>query len=258
MWTVHVAALMIFFLLTIGLFSRTMSVLAFICTVSYANRITPGAYFGLDTINSMLAMYLMIGPCRAQYSVDRLWRLRRGAPDRIPASVSANVAIRLIQVHMCVVYLFSGVAKIRGSEWWEGRAAWWSLANFEYQTLPVDILHWLARHPFFVQFVSQLTVFWELSYCALIWPRLTRPWMLLLAVVMHGGIIFALGMPTFGLVMLIGNLAFISPTTVQKVFNPIARRIRLAVLGSEGQGSSGAAPRPISTPQPGAPQIVTR
>jgi hypothetical protein len=72
--------------------------------------------------------------------------------------------------------------------------------------------------------------------------------MLLLAVFVHVGIIFALGMPTFGLVMLIGNLAFVSPWTVQKFFDPVARRITLAVVG-EGQG--GAAGR-YGAPHPQA------
>jgi hypothetical protein len=243
LWSVHIAALIVFFLLMIGLFSRVMSVLAFVAAISYSNRITPGAYFGLDTINTMLAMYLVVGPCGARYSVDRLWRLRRGAAERTAPRISANVAIRLIQLHMCVIYLFSGIGKIRGPAWWEGVAAWYSFANLEYQTWDMT---WLADHPYIVNFMTQLTVFWELSYCALIWPRLTRPWMLLLAVVMHAGIIFALGMPTFGLVMLIGNLAFVSPTTVQRFFDPIARRISLAVVGSEGQGGS---PRSAGPPQ---------
>jgi hypothetical protein len=236
LWTVHIAALVVFFLLMIGLFSRVMAVLAFVAAISYSNRITPGAYFGLDTINCMLAMYLTIGPCGARYSLDRLWRLRRGGSDQVPASVTANLAIRLIQLHMCVVYLFSGLGKVRGPEWWFGEAAWYSFANLEYQTWDMT---WLGDYPLIVNFMTQLTVFWELSYCALIWPRLTRPWVLLLAIVMHGGIIVALGMPTFGLVMLIGNLAFVSPWLVQKVFDPVARRISLAVVGSEGQGSAG-------------------
>lgn len=243
LWTVHIAALIVFFLLMIGLFSRLMAVLALLAAISYSNRVTPGAYFGLDTINTMLAMYLVIGPCGARYSVDRLWRLRRGAPDRTPPSVSTNVAIRLIQVHMCVIYLFSGIGKIRGDSWWFGDAAWFSFANLEYQTWDMT---WLVDYPLLVNFMTHLTVFWELSYAALVWPRLTRPWALLLAVVMHGGIIFALGMPTFGLVMLIGNLAFISPATVQRFFDPIARRISLAVVGNEGQGGS---PRSAAAPQ---------
>jgi hypothetical protein len=58
-----------------------------------------------------------------------------------------------------------------------------------------------------------------------------------MAVIVHGGIIFALGMPTFGLVMLIGNLAFVSPKTVRKVFDPIARRISLAVIGKANRAA---------------------
>jgi uncharacterized membrane protein YphA (DoxX/SURF4 family) len=246
LWTVHLLALVVLFLLMIGLFSRTMAVLGFLITVSYANRITPGAFFGLDTINCMLALYLMLGPCGARYSVDRLLRMRRGAAIDIPLSTAANLAIRLIQVHMCVIYLFSGMGKLRGESWWHGGAVWMSVANLEYQTLDMT---WLADHPLLINFLTHLIVFWELSYCVLIWPRLTRPWMLMLAVFVHAGIIFALGMPTFGLVMLIGNLAFISPPTIQRLFDPVARRITLAVVGGEGQG--GATPsRSQGSPPP--------
>jgi hypothetical protein len=227
-WTVHIIALSVFLLLTIGLFSRVMALLAYLFAVSYANRITPGAFFGLDKINCMLALYLVIGPCGARYSVDRLWRMRRGAPTEVPPSVTANLAIRLIQVHMCIIYLFSGIGKLHGYQWVTGEASWLSFALLEYQSLDMT---WLGKFPKLLNFMTHLTVFWELTYCALVWPRLTRPWVLLMAVFVHGGIILFLGMPTFGLVMLIGNLAFVSPKTIRKVFDPIARRISLAVVG---------------------------
>jgi hypothetical protein len=236
MWTVHLVALGVFFLLTIGFFSRTMALLGFLFAVSYANRITPGAFFGLDKINTMLAMYLMLGPCGARYSVDRLWRLRRGAPTEVPPSATANIAIRLIQVHMCIIYLFSGIGKLQGEPWATGEASWLSFAMLEYQSLDMT---WLAKYPLLLNVMTHVTVFWELSYCALVWPRLTRPWVLLIAVFVHGGIVLFLGMPTFGLVMLIGNLAFVSPKTIRKFFDPVARRISLAVAGKPGRGGGG-------------------
>jgi hypothetical protein len=228
MWTVHIVALAVFFLLMIGLFSRTMALLGFLFAVSYANRITPGAYFGLDKINCMLALYLLLGPCGARYSVDRLWRLKRGAPSEVPPSSTANLAIRAIQVHLCIIYLFSGIGKLQGDSWVTGEATWISFGMLEYQSFDMT---WTAKYPLLLNFMTHATVFWELSYCALVWPRLTRPWVLLMAVLVHGGIALFLGMPTFGLVMLIGNLAFISPKTVRKVFDPLARRISLAVVG---------------------------
>src|SRR5262245_29134991 len=66
-WAVHIVALAVFLFLMLGFFSRTMAVLGFLFAVSYANRITPGAFYGLDKINTMLAMYLMVGPCGARY-----------------------------------------------------------------------------------------------------------------------------------------------------------------------------------------------
>jgi hypothetical protein len=240
LWIAHVLALLVFFFLMIGFFSRTMAVLAYVIAISYAARVTPGGYFGLDKINCMLAMYLMLGPCGARYSIDRIWRLRRGAPREASPSVAANVAIRLIQLHMCIIYLFSGLGKLQGESWWTGEAVWISSANLEYQFL-LD-LTWMANHPYLVSFMTHLTVYWELTYSALVWPRLTRPWVLLMAVIIHGGIVVAYGMPTFGLVMLIGNLAFISPETVRRWLDPAAGRVALLFAGGgAGQGRAAAA-----------------
>ncbi len=212
LWIAHVAALIVLALLTLGLYSRLMSVLAFIITASYVGR-AQGALFGLDHINLMLSMYLMLGPSGAAYSLDRLVRRPPGAADR-PArpSVAANIAIRLIQIHLCIIYLCAGTAKLTGPAWWDGTAMWKAVASLEYQSLDMT---WMAHWPLVLNLLTHVTIFWELFYCALIWPRATRPVMLALAVPLHLGIAFCLGMITFGLVMLIANLAFVPPHVVR-------------------------------------------
>ena len=232
LWTVHVAALIVFFSLMVGLFSRVAAVLAYLLAIFYANRITPGAYFGLDKINCMLAMYLMLGPCGARYSLDRLWKLRRGNSAKPPPSVAANFSIRLMQLHMCIIYLFSGLGKLQGVPWWDGEAVWMSVANLEYQSLDMT---WMAGQwfdPWLYNLMTHVTVYWELTYAFLVWNRFARPWVLLLAVAVHGGIAIALGMATFGLVMIIGNLAFLSPAFVRRWVDPVAGRVSLALAGS--------------------------
>ena len=57
-----------------------------------------------------------------------------------------------------------------------------------------------------------------------------------MAVLVHMGIVVAFGMPTFGLVMLIGNLAFVSPETVRRWVDPVANRVAQLVAGGGGQG----------------------
>lgn len=226
LWALHLGALAVFFLLTIGLWSRIMSVLACIITLAYCHRLN-GALFGLDQVNAMLATYLMLGPCGAVYSVDRWLALRRGEPEEILPSVGGNIAIRLMQLHLCIIYLFGGIGKMRGELWWDGSAVWFALANLEYQSLD---LTWLVHWPWLIALLTHITVFWETFYCFLVWPKATRPICLAIAVGVHGGIALFLGMKTFGLAMLIANIAFISPELVhslvgygQRVLAPLLR-----------------------------------
>jgi hypothetical protein len=135
--------------------------------------------------------------------------------------VAANIAIRLIQLHMCVIYFFSASAKLLGAAWWDGTAVWWAVAISEYQSIDMT---WLADWPVLVAAITYGTVFWELTYPALVWPRATRPVVLAIAVLAHGGIALFLGMITFGLVMLIGNLAFVPPDVVRSVVERWGRK----------------------------------
>ena len=211
LWAMHLVALTIFVLLTVGYRSRLMAFLAWFVTINYCHRLT-GALFGLDQINGMLAMYLMLGASGNAYSVDRYRHTARsatdGSEDRPAATIGTNVAIRLIQIHLCLIYFFGGIAKMHGSSWWDGSATWMAVSNLEYQSLD---LTWLAHYPMLTAFLSHITLLWEAYYCFLVWPRVTRPVVLLMAVCVHTGIALALGMATFGLVMLIANMAFVSP-----------------------------------------------
>lgn len=212
LWTVHVIALAIMACFMIGLFTRVTSVLTYLIAVSYVNRV-PGALFGLDQINVMLAMYLMLGPSGARYSVDS-WLANRGRAGGVEPSVTANISMRLIQLHMCVIYFFAGISKLQGPAWWDGSAMWGAVGNLEYQSYDMT---WLARWPLLVAAMTHITVLWELSYSALVWPRLTRPVVLFIAVPLHLGIALFLGMPTFGTIMIVANMAFISPGLVRRV-----------------------------------------
>jgi hypothetical protein len=215
LWSVHLAALVLFAMLTVGLLTRVAAVLAWVAALSYVGRAT-GSLFGLDQINVMLAMYLAVGPSGDAFSLDR-WLKRRkvGAALGVTPRWSANLAIRLIQIHMCVIYLFAGMAKLTGPAWWDGTAMWMAFGNLEYQSLDMT---WMADWPRLMNLMTHVTVFWELSYWALVWPRLSRPVVLLLAIPLHMGIAICLGMVTFGLIMLVGNLAFVSPALVRSIF----------------------------------------
>jgi hypothetical protein len=215
LWASHIAGLVVLALFTLGLFTRVTSILSFVVALSYVNRV-PGALFGLDQINVMLVTYLMLAPCGTAYSLDR-WLAARKAGGRLapaPPTVMANVATRLVQVHMCIIYFFAGLGKLQGETWWHGDALWGAVANLEYQTLN---LTWLADWPLLTAILTQVTAYWELTFPALVWPRLLRPIVLFIAIPLHLGIGFGLGLMTFGLVMPIALIAFVSPQLVRRL-----------------------------------------
>ncbi|MES2793513.1 MAG: HTTM domain-containing protein [Planctomycetota bacterium] len=217
LWPAHGLALVVCLFFMLGLWTRTTSILTWLITLSYAHR-APEAMYGLDQINGFLALYLAIAPSGNAYSLDR-WRATRNQPRPVspaPASITANIATRLIQVHMCVLYLFAGLSKLQGETWWDGTAIWGAFANLEYQSL--DML-WLVHHPWLVNLMTHVTVVWEITYIALIWNRLSRPIVLALAIPVHLGICCCLGMMTFGSIMLIANLAFVSPALVRAILD---------------------------------------
>ena len=210
LWPAHLAALATMVLFTLGCWTRVTGVLTWLLVISYANRAT-GAQFGLDQINGFMACYLAIGNAGATLSVDA-WRAGQGM-TRFVSDLRTNIATRLMQLHLVIVYLFAGLGKAQGDTWWNGEAIWGALASHEYQTIE---LTWLADYMWLVNLITLVALTWELGYAALIWPRLTRPIMLTLAVLVHLGIGLAMGMLTFGLIMIYANLSFIEPGWLRK------------------------------------------
>ena len=201
---VHCVGMLVVLLFTAGIQTRVTSVLAAVIAIGYCNR-SLGADFGLDQILAFLCMYCAIGNSGGAYSVDRMLAFGKSAPAP-PPSATTNIAIRLIQIHLCIVYFFAAVGKLQGETWWRGEAVWRAMASYEYQQIDMT---WLANYLPLVSAMTLVSLFWELLYPALVWPRLTRPIMLGVAVLVHLGIGVCMGMLEFGLVMLVANMAFL-------------------------------------------------
>ena len=218
-----VASLAILALFTLGIFSRVTAPLAWIVAVSTARR-SPVMLYGFDQVIATWALYLAVcGASGQAVSIDRLlsrWRvarrafaarsrdLGRGLPSGVPApSVAANLGLRLIQLHLVLIYGMAGLAKLRGDAWWNGFAVWGVVASGEFRRFD---LTWLASWPLLLNAMTHAGLIFELLYPVLIWNRRLRPLLIVTAIVMHGMIDLTLGLTEFGLAMVAGNLAFFS------------------------------------------------
>src|SRR5690606_21457263 len=115
-----------------------------------------------------------------------------------------RVGLRLLQVHLCVVYFVAGWAKAWGSQWWNGEAVWRALMMPEFSQFDVSML---VYAPFVPLLAAWATLFFEMGYPIMIAFQKARKYCLGAVIGMHVGIFFAMGLHTFALMMILWNLA---------------------------------------------------
>lgn len=265
MSVVHGGILTCAFLFLIGFGTRITSVLTWFGALCYIHR-DPAVLFGVDTMMTVLLMYLMVGPSGAALSVDRWLQCRRarrlGLPEPpLTPSVSATFALRLIQIHLCIIYFSAGLAKLQGAAWWQCTAPWATMANYEYAPMQlglyVDFLRFLAKYRWLYELTmttgSIMTLAFEIGYPFVIWqPRLRAVW-LWIALILHLGIGMCMGLRTFSLMMLAFNLAFVSPETVRRVIQRV-----LPASWRDQPPPSPEAPKPPPEPEKQVRPAVVR
>lgn len=221
----YLTCLVVLLAFTVGLWSRWTAVLAWVILVSTVRRV-PVAVFGFDQAASMIALYLAAtGASGRAVSVDRFLErfkgtrreVQRGSSvrpfdgpvgdGRPPASVAANLCLRLIQVHLCIIYGLAGLAKLQHPIWWEGWALGSLLGYSEFR--PLD-LTWLARWPMLLMLLSHGALWLEVLYPVLVWVVKMRPLVVASAVALHLGIAVTMGLYEFAAAMIVANLAFVS------------------------------------------------
>ncbi|MGE3818319.1 MAG: HTTM domain-containing protein, partial [Isosphaeraceae bacterium] len=229
-WLVALGVLACF---TVGLGSRVTAVLAWVILVSTVRR-SPVSQFGFDQAMTTWTLYLAATGASGQaVSLDRFlsrWRHARGevaparrrrdgrwtCPSGVPRpTVSANLALRLIQLHLCLIYGMAGLAKFQGPAWWNGLAIWGTLASAEFRLIDFT---GLAAYPWLLNAMTHGALALEVTYPALIWVRRLRPALLTLVVALHVGIgLTAPGLAEFALAMIAANLAFVSGTWLRSL-----------------------------------------
>jgi Vitamin K-dependent gamma-carboxylase len=114
----------------------------------------------------------------------------------------------VLQVHLCIIYIFGGLAKCAGPGWWNGNSLWRALTNTPFNIISPEILvKWKDLFP--VVGISVWLI--ELGYPLLIWSKRTRNIWLICIIVMHVAIGLTMGMYLFALVMIVLNVAAFGP-----------------------------------------------
>jgi hypothetical protein len=197
-WSLLVAALF----LLVGLFCRPTAIAAWLLHLAVVKSGSIFSY-GADGFTTIALFYLAISPLPDSHSLDRWLR-------KIPACSPQLHGFfqRVLQLHLCLIYFFSGLSKALGTGWWNGENLWRAMTHPPFDILDPNVL--AGIRPLFPAVGISIWLL-EIGYAIFIWPRPTRAFWLCGIIVMHMGIGVLMGMPLFGLIMLVLNIAAFAP-----------------------------------------------
>ena len=142
--------------------------------------------YGADTIRTSILFYLVFIPNRPNYY---MW-----------------VYIRVVQVHLCIIYFFGGLEKALGYNWWNGEAIWKAVNLPYFQQGYSWHITLLQQQPWLAVLAGWLIILLELFYPLAVYiDRLRFIWLAAIAV-MHTGIALLMGLWNFSLLMLTWNV----------------------------------------------------
>jgi hypothetical protein len=155
--------------------------------------------YGVDSLANIGLFYCLWMPVGRALSLDAWFGRCVDRPDG-----AARLSLRVLQVHLCLVYLTAGLAKANSAQWWNGEAIWRAVMREDFGQFDFS---WLASVPLLAVAASLGTLAVEVGYAFCVWPRRTRRWTALATVGLHAGIAVALGLWSFSGVMIALNVA---------------------------------------------------
>jgi len=184
--------------LVVGLFCRPAAIIAWFLHLCAAESGALLAY-GADNFITMALFYLMLAPLPDRFALDR-----RLVKTKLPNPRLLGFWRRVLQIHLCFVYFFGGLAKLLGSGWWNGANLWRALIRPPFNLLSPEIL---VRFKYVLPVLGILICLIEIGYPVFIWMKKTRFLWLVCILTMHAAIGLTMGMYLFALVMIVLNLA---------------------------------------------------
>jgi hypothetical protein len=153
--------------------------------------------YGVDTIIHICLFYCAWMPVGDALSLKQLLRRRPVEP-----SFMAGLSLRALQLHLCIIYLNTGLAKAQGVQWWSGEAIW--RATMQPQFAVFD-MSWLASVPLLARLACWGVLLVELGYPLLIWPAKTRRFWVASTILLHLSIAVLMDLWMFSTIMIIMN-----------------------------------------------------
>lgn len=188
--------------LLIGFYSRASAILLWVLHLTAAKSDIFLAY-GADNFMTIGLFYLSLAPFPDRWSIDFRFR-------RIKTKEANLIGFfqRVLQLHLSLIYFFSGTAKLLGTGWWTGESIWRALSRPPFGVVPEKLL--LFSPALLVIFGISVVVL-ETTYPLGIWLKRTQRFYLIGVIALHFVIGVSMRLYLFAWVMMVLNLAAFIP-----------------------------------------------
>ena len=128
-------------------------------------------------------------------------------PVSQPRSTWATPCLRVLQVHLCLIYFFGGLEKLMGPSWRNGEALWKALHRPDMVGAFRTHAAFLDQFPVVFTLLGWAVIVLELGYVAMVWFGRTRRAWVWGMIGMHVGIALMMGLYHFSALMIVFNVA---------------------------------------------------
>ena len=188
-----------------GLFTRGSLIVALICMTSLHQR-NIWMLSSAEVLMRLITIYLICSPCGHSLSLDSfLSRYFNGFRQKRTWPIWS---LRLIQIQISVVYLWTVWHKLKGETWLDGSAVYYatrldSMKNF---TVP-----FILDSTLMLKLLTWGTLLIEFSLGAFIWIKEYRKIVIFVGIIFHLGIEYTMSIPFFELFMICLLINFFTP-----------------------------------------------
>lgn len=206
-WFVLMTYIATSFLVMIGFKTRLSTIVCFVLMVSLQNRNYSILNSG-DTLMRCMLFLMMFAPTHVKYSLDAYFKEKEGG---LYSSDISILTIRLMQLQFSLVYLATTLFKLKGYDWVDGTAVYYTsrLVNFQRFVLPI-----VFDFPSLVKFATWSALFIEFAMGTLVWVKELRIWVLIAGLLLHLGIEISMSIGFFEWVMIAAYILFLEPKEV--------------------------------------------
>lgn len=208
----------------VGFRTRSSLLVALICMVSFHQR-NIWLLSSSEVLMRTIMILLVCAPAGNALSVDSLLDKKK---NLLPKEW-APWALRLIQIQISVVYLWTVWHKLKGDQWIDGTAVYYATRLDSMTNFPVPFL---LDNLFTIKLMTWGTLVLEFALGTLIWFREFRKPLIIAGVFFHLGIEYMMSIPFFELIMIALLINFFTPQELRAFVQVTRERMRESIRSS--------------------------